>query len=75
MSTATIRAGVVAFRICTVNHPSPPTPMTTAVDPSPSSGRARRTAWCDVAPASVSGPAVRGSSGPNGSTSRIGATT
>ena len=66
MSTATIRAGGGRPQDLDGEPPEPADPDHHAVEPSPSSGRARRTAWCEVAPASVSGPAVRGSSAAEG---------
>ena len=61
-STAITRAPVSRRRYCTAYDPSPPAPITTAVEPGISFGSARFTAWYDVAPASVSGPTRRGSS-------------
>lgn len=66
VSTATTRAAVVGLRICTAMWPSPPTPITTTVDPGTSWGQLRRTAWYGVSPASVKGAADAGSK-PSGS--------
>ncbi len=44
-STARTYADVVARRIRTARCPSPPTPRTTALAPSPSAGRTPATAW------------------------------
>src|SRR5215213_3956101 len=44
-STAITRAPVRRRRNCTAYEPRPPAPMTTAVDPGTSFGRARLTAW------------------------------
>ncbi len=71
VSTATTRAGDRARRNCTAKLPSPPpAPMTTAVEPGSRRGSTRLTAWYDVAPASVRGPAMTGSTDRSGTISR-----
>lgn len=70
MSSAITVAPLSARMSWMPTWPRPPAPMTTAVDPAPSFGSARLTAWYGVSPASVSETFCTGSRSPRGTRCR-----